>query len=387
MRGGNRLRILFLDYTNGIGLGGGQRSLQLLLEEIDQDRFEPVLACPEGEELLGRIPLGIATYPLVLPTVFRGLSRRGSGLWQALAGLPGFCSLRRSWARLVASVRPDVIHANNLKMLLIAAAAAPESRAARLWHVRDILPRTAMTETLKQIGARAATRVLAVSRAVERELPATAETEVVYNAVRLPELTRNSELRREFRQRYALAEGECVIGYAGRLDSGKGLEILVEVFARLAAEQPEVSLVIAGKGALEESLRCQVMAAGCDQRVRFLGFVPDIGQVWSGIDISAVPSTEPDSFPRTVVEAMAYGLPVAGSDIGGIGEAIVPGQTGYLVPAGDTGELHKALRALVCEPELRRSQGAAGRMRCEELFSARSQARHLEAIYEEVAGA
>ncbi|MCC6292977.1 MAG: glycosyltransferase family 4 protein [Bryobacterales bacterium] len=387
MRSGNRLRILFLDYTNGIGLGGGQRSLQLLLEEIDRDRFELLLACPEGEELLSRIPHGITTYPLALPAGFRGLSRRGSGWWQVVAGMPGFFALRRSWARLVAETRPDIIHANNLKMLLVAALATPRSRAARLWHVRDILPRTAMTALLKRMGTGAATRVLAVSQAVAQELPASAEAEVVYNAVRLPDLTRIPAMRHNFRQRYALPDGECVIGYAGRLDSGKGLEILVEAFGRLAAGHPQVSLVIAGKGGLETSLRRQVMAAGCDKRVRFLGFVPDMGQVWSAIDIAVAPSTEPDSFPRTVVEAMAHGLPVAGAQIGGIGEAIVPGQTGCLVPAGDSDELRQALEGLVCEPELRRSQGAAGRLRCEELFSARRQARQMEAIYQEVARA
>src|SRR5690349_3823991 len=137
-RNRHKRRVLFLDYTNGIGLGGGQRSLQLLLEELDRDRFEPVLACPDDEQLLQWIPAGVQVFPLDLPSEFRSLSRRGSRWGHLLASLPGVARLRHQWAAMLRAVRPDLIHANNLKMLLLAAAAGPWSRTPRLWHVRDI---------------------------------------------------------------------------------------------------------------------------------------------------------------------------------------------------------------------------------------------------------
>ncbi|MEP7361860.1 MAG: glycosyltransferase family 4 protein [Acidobacteriota bacterium] len=386
MRSANRSkhRILFLDYTNGIGLGGGQRSLQLLLEELDRDRFELMLACPREEQILNRIPHDVRVYPLDLPPQFRSLSRRGGRWRHLLASLPGVCELRRSWGSILRQAQPGLIHANNLKMLFLAAVAEPRSRVPRLWHVRDILPRNPMTQALKRTGARISTRVLAVSKAVARELPPSAPSVVFYNAVRLPPLDRLAALRRDFRERHRIGGETCLIGYAGRLDSGKGLNVLLDAFCQLSAAHPALELMLAGQGPLEDALAPVAALRGAGGRVRMVGFQPDMAGAWSAMDIAVVPSTEPDSFPRSAVEAMAYSLPVVGSDTGGIGESIASGETGSLVAPGDAGALAEALRPLVRDADLRRVQGNAGRLRCEKLFSARAQAQRLASIYDDV---
>ena len=381
-----KLRILFLDYTNGIGLGGGQRSLQLLLEEMDRDRFELVLACPRDEQILRGIPNDVRVHPLDLPAQFRSLSRRGGRWTQVLASLPGICSLRRSWAALVRQSRPDLIHANNLKMLLLAAAAQPGSRVPRLWHLRDILPRTTLTQTLKHAGARLSSRVLAVSNAVARELPPSAPAVVLHNAVRLPSLDNRAALRQEFRRRHGIDESAGLIGYAGRLDQGKGLEVLLEAFCQISSSRPEWELLLAGEGAMKETLLQIAALRGASGKVHAAGFQPDMTPAWSAMDIAVVPSTEPDSFPRSAIEAMAHGLPVIGSDTGGIAEAIVDGETGSLVTPGDTADLARALDRLAGSAALRHSQGGAGRRRCEQLFSAPVQAQRLARIYDGVLG-
>lgn len=377
-------RVLFLDYTNGIGLGGGQRSLQLLLEELDRDRFEPVLACPGDEQLLRRIPAGVRVFPLDLPPEFRSLSRRGTRWRHLLASLPGVGRLRRQWAATLRAARPDLIHANNLKMLLLAAAAGPWAGIPRLWHVRDILPRSATTRVLKEVGSRLATRVLAVSKAVARELPAAAPAVVLYNAVRLPALTGIAEIRKEFRARHGIGASTCLVGYAGRLDSGKGLDVLIDAFCRLSASHPNLELLFAGHGPMEEPLAQMASIRGAGAKLHWVGFQNDMEGVWSAMDIAVVPSIEPDSFPRSAVEAMAYGLPVVGSDTGGIGESIVHGETGSLVAVGDAGALERALHGLARDAALRNRQGEAGRRRCEQLFSAGAQARRVTHIYNEI---
>lgn len=379
-----RRRILFLDYTNGIGLGGGQRSLQLLLHQLDRDRYHLSLACPPDEELLRGVPPHVDVYPLALPEEFRTLSRRSSDWRNLLASVPGMCALRRQWSTLLGRARPHVIHANNLKMHLLASFAAPAVGCPRLWHVRDILPRTAMTRALQHTGARLARRVLAVSHAVARRLPATRATEVLYNAVQLPDPTNLEQARREFRAAHDIDSGACLIGYAGRLDAGKGLDVLLNAFCRLGARHPRAELLLAGQGPMEEPLRRLAAGRIDPQRIRFAGFQSDMAPLWSALDIAVVPSTEPDSFPRSAVEAMAYHLPVVGADSGGIGEAILPGETGFLVPPGDVAELAKVLSLLAADGGLRRAQGEAGRRRCEWQFSAPVQARRLEGIYEEV---
>ena len=386
MGNGNRTkqRVLFLDYTNGIGLGGGQRSLQLLLEELDRDRFELMLACPADEEMLNCIPADVRVYPLELPKEFRTLSRRGGRWKQVLSCLPGVCRLRKRWSSILRESRPDLIHANNMKMLFLAAFAEPCSSIPKLWHVRDILPRNAMTQALKRTGSRISTRVLAVSKAVARELPVATPAVVFYNAVRLPPLDGLASMRREFRQSNGIGAPACVIGYAGRLDAGKGLDVLLDAFCQLSAANPRLELLLAGQGPMEAVLKQMAAVRGVGPKVRFVGFQHDMTGAWSAMDIAAVPSTEPDSFPRSAVEAMAYGLPVAGSDTGGIGESVVDGETGSLVEPGDAGELARVLHLLARDERLRRAQGDAGRRRCEQLFSAGAQAQRLGNIYDDV---
>jgi glycosyltransferase involved in cell wall biosynthesis len=191
-------------------------------------------------------------------------------------------------------------------------------------------------------------------------------------------------LRQAFRERHGIGHSACVIGYAGRLDSGKGLDVLLDAFCQLNTTHPAAELLLAGGGPMEGALRHVAAVRGVAPKVRMVGFQADMAPAWSAMDIAVVPSTEPDSFPRSAVEAMAYRLPVAGSDIGGIGESIEDGVTGSLVRAGNAGDLAAALGPLVREQHMRREQGLAGRLRCERLFSAQAQAARLANIYDDV---
>jgi glycosyltransferase involved in cell wall biosynthesis len=378
-------RILFLDYTNGIGLGGGQRSLQLLLEELDPSRFEPVLVCPPGERLLEMIPGHVRVRELPLPQGFRGLSRRGADWGAVCATLP---SLRRAAARLrsiLQDERPAVLHSNNLKMHLLASAASAGLGIPRIWHVRDILPPSTLAKTMKRAGAAVSAKVLAVSRAVARQLPPKAPVKVLYNAVRLPEVSRLGDGRGAVRARLGLAPDACLTGYCGRLDRGKGIDVLIGAFADVRGRHPHAGLLIAGDGPERPALERLARGLGVAEAVLFTGFQSGLTTFYGALDVAAVPSTEPDSFPRSAIEAMAHGLPVVGTDSGGIPEAIQDGVTGFVVPAGDAHALAQSLGALASDAALRRRQGRAGRQRAERLFSAEAQARAISALYRELA--
>jgi glycosyltransferase involved in cell wall biosynthesis len=379
-----RARILFLDYTNGIGLGGGQRSLQLLLEELDSSRFEPVLVCPPGERLIELIPGHVRVRELPLPHGFRGLSRRGAGWGAVCATLP---SLRRAAARLrsiLQDERPAVLHSNNLKMHLLASAASAGLGMPRVWHVRDILPPTSLTKALKRAGAAVSAKVLAVSRAVARQLPPKAPVKVLYNAVRLPEVSQLIGGSRALRAGLGLDPDAFLTGYCGRLDSGKGIDVLIRAFAEVRQRHTNAGLLIAGDGPERPALERLAYEGGAAGAVRFTGFQAGLAAFYRALDVAAVPSTEPDSFPRSAIEAMAHGLPVVGTDSGGIPEAIEDGVTGFVVPPGDAHALARGLGALVQDAALRRRQGLAGRERAERLFSAEAQARAISALYREL---
>jgi glycosyltransferase involved in cell wall biosynthesis len=312
--------------------------------------------------------------------VFRRLSRFSAGWLAALGAVAA--ALGAAWRvrRLLVRERIDVIHANNFKMLLLAALANVNGSRPLIWHVRDILPSRPLTRWTHWLGARLATRVIAVSHAVARQF--SGAPDIVHNAVTLP-MPGAYEQRVLFRQQHALPQDAFVFGYVGRLDRGKGIDTLLEAFDRISAAHPRAWLAIAGEGGERVSLEAMARRRSLD-RVRFAGFSDSPGEAYAAIDCLVAPSVEPDSFPRSVIEAMSWSRAVIGSNSGGIPEAIVDGVTGSLFAAGDVDALAAEMNLLAENPNLARARGAAGRARCEECFAVENQIHRIEAVYREV---
>jgi glycosyltransferase involved in cell wall biosynthesis len=153
---------------------------------------------------------------------------------------------------------------------------------------------------------------------------------------------------------------------------------LVEAFRLLGGVN--VKLLIAGDGPLAESLAGHPF-------VERIPFQHDLSQVWNRFDIVVQPSTEPDAFPRSVIEAMSHARPVVGSRTGGIPEAIEDGVTGFTFQPGDAPALADRLRVLIADATLRAAMGEAARKRCESMFTVERQIRRLTGIYRRIAAA
>lgn len=172
-----------------------------------------------------------------------------------------------------------------------------------------------------------------------------------------------------------------VLGSLGRLDEQKGYELLVEALARI----PDATGVIVGEGSLRAELETRAAALGVGARLRLPGWSDDARSHLPEFDVFVLPSRY-EGFPLSILEAMLAGLPVVASDVGSVSEAVVDGETGFVVPPGDVDALTAALRRLVDDPDLRRSLGAAGRARAEREFTARAMAARYERLYDEVVG-
>lgn len=134
------------------------------------------------------------------------------------------------------------------------------------------------------------------------------------------------------------------LGFLGRLEAIKGVEVVLEAAARIGPER--LRLRLGGTGLPEEEARLRARYGGCAE---FLGRVEPAG-FFAGIDLLVVPSVVEDSLPRVVHEALGAGVPVIGAAIGGIPEMIRDGETGFLVPAGDVAALESLLRRLLDAP-------------------------------------
>ncbi len=163
-----------------------------------------------------------------------------------------------------------------------------------------------------------------------------------------------------------------VIGTVGRLQAIKDQALIVRAFALLRERLPEhaerLRLMIVGDGPLRALLEAEVERLGIADSVWLTGERSDVPETLRAMDVFVLPSLA-EGISNTILEAMASGLPVIATDVGGNGELVVPGHTGQLVPARDAEAMAEALAAYVRDPEQARAHGRAGRMRVENEFS------------------
>ncbi len=162
------------------------------------------------------------------------------------------------------------------------------------------------------------------------------------------------------RRELGLQSGEVAIGSLGRLEAGRGHEFLLYAMLAVIAREPAARLLIAGGGRLAEELRQEASLLGLGDRVRFLGNRREALELLPGLDIFVRLSPREES-AVPLLEAMAAGIPVVATDIPGNRELIHPGETGLLVPPGNSSSLADAICELLREPALARRLGSRAR--------------------------
>ena len=181
------------------------------------------------------------------------------------------------------------------------------------------------------------------------------------------------------------AAGDIVIGTVARVQDVKNHRALVDAFAQLRARlpglAPHLKLAIVGDGPLLPAVRAQVAGLGLTDAVWLPGARADIAAVLRTFSIFALPSLA-EGTPVSMLEAMACGLPVVASRVGGIPEVVDEGVQGLLVPVGDVGALADALARYAQDDSLRAAHGRAARARVEDRFSLRAMVAAYGALYD-----
>ena len=177
-----------------------------------------------------------------------------------------------------------------------------------------------------------------------------------------------------------------LLGVVGDLMPRKGMLHLVKAIPTIAAAVPSVHVLSIGYREKEYTDRVRETAfqLRVADRLTFAGPRPDVAPLLSAMDAFVLPSLE-ETLPLAILEAMASGLPVVATTVGGIPECVVDGQTGRLVPPGNSARLAEALSELLLDDELRRRWGAAGRERIRQHFSRASQVTRWEEVFRRVA--
>jgi glycosyltransferase involved in cell wall biosynthesis len=225
-------------------------------------------------------------------------------------------------------------------------------------------------------------RYIAVSRDIAEQLaqrlrwPA-GKIDVVYNAVQLERFT--STDAPALRVQLAGDRERPIVLTPARLDRQKGHAVLL----RAAAQLPDVVFVLAGEGPERAALEAQAAALALGDRVVFLGQRNDVAELLAACDMVALPSLF-EGASLAVLEAMAAGRTVVSSAIGGTNELIADGDTGLLLPPGDSAALASALRRLLSDGELRAVLARRARERVERDFTPAAMSRRVTGIYEQL---
>lgn len=367
-----KLRVL--QVVDGFRLGGAETKLLELIKKLDRSRFAPAVANvgPGG-------PLESAFKELDCPVHdFRRRHRFDLHPFRQLYRL-----IRQQriqvvqttlfWADFAGTL---TAHLAKAPVILSWETVSHEgNQFHHKWHQRAGY----------RFAMRFASGVVAVSNEIKtslmqrRNLPA-AKVHVIPYGVDLQRFSANGAMDTA-RHELQLDPQQVVIGVVARLEKVKGHEYFIAALRKVVDRYPNAVAVLIGDGEQRPHLEALMAQHSLQAHLRFLGFRNDVQHLLRAIDLLVLPSIS-EGLPNVILEAMACGKPVVASNVGGIPEAVRPGQNGLLVAPRDVDGLAQAMEQLVALPEKRRELGQQGRRIVEQEFSLQSQVSRFEQLYE-----
>jgi glycosyltransferase involved in cell wall biosynthesis len=315
---------------------------------------------------------------------------RNAGIEPSSLGIEGRPGLRALAAvrRHLADSRPHVLHTHlgNADLLGGLAARSLGIPSVSTLHSTE-WPGDNLELTVKRLVVGAcAHRLIAVSEATRRAYAAriygpTRRIVTIHNGV---DVVPTPGAGRSVRAEFGIGEDELVIGMVSSLRREKAHDLALECLATLHERHREVRLLIVGHGYMAEPIARQISELGLEDAVTMVGARHDVMPFYDAFDVCLHPSWA-EAFPTSLLEAMAAGVPVLATAVGGITEIVVDGETGRLVPARPSpSQLADAAMELLDSARLRTRMGDAGRRRYEQNFTATPWAQRTRALYDEL---
>ena len=367
-----KITILFL--VNGFGVGGAEKALLELIKRIDRKGFRVIVASVgQGG---------------VLEEEFRNYSD-ASFIFAKKFSFD--FSLIQKIAKILREFRVDILQTTLFYADVIGAFAAKivGTPIKVSWQTALAIPTGNVDDDrIRHIlayrtAASQMTHIVAVSREVRnyfienRHIPSKKISTIHYGV----DLNRFQKSGKTIHKELGLSEKNLIISVVGHLSDVKGHTFLLKASPSLIKNNPEIQLVFAGDGAKKQALEMEAKTLGIREHVHFLGVRSDVPDIFRSSDIFVLPSIY-EGLPNVILEAMASGVPVVASRVGGIPEAVEEGKTGFLFSAGNYVQLERALSPLIMDKELREKMGRAGRKRVEDHFSIDVEVRAFQELFQ-----
>lgn len=359
--------------------GGGQvRYVTNLATEFTRRGHRVVIGCRPGSVLEDSArEAQCAALPVF---AFRG-GLRPRAWWRDIQAL-------RHYLR---TQRPDILHVSGSQDHWTAALANRlEGRPAALLRTRHNTYPVANNLPNRLLNLWWTDFQIVVCDVVRRDLAATpvfdaARMCAIHNGVDAEAYGPDPTARAAARTEFGYADDHFVLGVAARFVKDKGHEFLLRAVGEVAAEFPQLRVLLLGQGVLEPALRALCDALGIADRVHFAGFRDDMARCTQAFDAGVLTSIGCDTSSFSLKEEMAEEKPIIASDYGGLTEIVADGVEGLVVPAGQVAPVAEALRKLLrMTPEARATMGQAGRARVLREFTLQVFAERTEAVYHQV---
>lgn len=291
--------------------------------------------------------------------------------------------------KLIRQRQPDIVHTHTSKAGIVGRAAAWRAGAKAVVHSPHGhifygyygRVKTKLFIFLERGAARLCDRIttltdLGARDHVELGIAPPERFVTIRPGVDLRRFAANEATRLAAREDFGYSPDARVVGWVGRLAPVKDCA----TFLRACAKVSGAEVMIAGDGPLRQELQSQAEQLGVS--AAFLGNRSDVPRVMAAMDIFVLSSAN-EGFGRVLVEAMAGGLPIVATSVGGVPEVVEDGRTGALVPPGDDGAMARAIQTLLDDPDRAAAFGQAGKQRAQQ-FSIEQTVEDIERLYEEI---
>jgi glycosyltransferase involved in cell wall biosynthesis len=372
-----RLRVLHLIWRLSRG-GGVPRVARDLLTGIDRRRFDVHVSSVRP------------FYPQ------DGVEELGSGLTLHTMGMEGSTTpigefrIIRAAAALARRLRPDVLHLHSSGVIYTAMPWFPNRLIkAKVMEIHDAPQsrrRGRISAALyRWMITRHGYQPLVHSSAVRDDVAAACriparEIAVIPLGIETARYAGAATPRAEWRGRHGIPADAPVAVYVARLVSIKNIPLFIEVARDVLTTLPSAYFLVSGDGSMRATLQGLIDGHGLQEHVRLLGFQENLTDVYRSADVF-LSTSDYEGFGLAIVEAMASGLPVVATRVGGVVDPIQDGRTGRLCAAGDRAALAATTLELLRDPALRRRMGEAGQARAAQAFDVRAMVSQFEDLY------
>ncbi len=405
-----RTNIVFINHS--VRDGGPGKSLLYILKYLDREKLNPFVIIPKEDVFSERLKeCGIYENivvdsrfpenlfrPVLLPSnLFKPLVKRFSLFRKLVRFLYGTMNIIllglfiKDFGSFLRRNDIEVIYCNGTIAKIVGALIGYMNGTDVIWHVRNIQHTWVLRYLIRKLSRFSAVKkIICVSNATADQFEDEVKQKilVVYNGLDPnefdPEKTEGT-----LRKQYNIDKDTVVIGSTGRIVPRKGYEEFIRnvplLFQRLGKEN-KIKFVIVGDTPhffhmdYIDHLKSVVKELGLENYFIFTGYRDDINSFLVDMDIFFIPSNYPDPFPRSVIEAMSYGLPVVGFRIGGIAEAFEEGVSGFYSLPGDYENMINNLARLVEDKELRIKMGNEARKKVICSYDARVLTKKIEDV-------